>query len=187
MSLDYAMLGFLQITPLSGYDMKKMFDVSVRHFWAADQSQIYRTLARLTNNELIWSETIIQDGRPNSKVYHITEKGKEEFSKWLTSPVIPVEPRISWLIQVFFGGGLSDEEFIHMMEEVASKIQCLIKEFKTDDSKDELITDNKKLKRDLFFQKLTLDYGINMNKNMINWIERTIERIKNKEYLYIED
>ncbi|AQR95622.1 PadR family transcriptional regulator [Clostridium saccharoperbutylacetonicum] len=183
MSLEYAMLGFLQITPLSGYDMKKMFHASVRHFWAADQSQIYRTLARLTNYELIWSETVIQDGRPNSKVYHITEKGKEEFSKWLTSSITPVEPRISWLIQVFFSGGLSDEEFIRMMEGVASKIRCLMKEFERDASKDELIPDNKESKRDLFFHKLTFDYGMTMNKSIINWIEETIERVKNKKYL----
>lgn len=183
MSLEYAMLGFLQFTPLSGYDMKKMFDVSVKHFWTADQSQIYRTLSRLTNDELIWSETIIQENRPNSKVYHITEKGKEEFSKWLTSPITPAEPRISWLIQVFFGGKLSDEEFIQLMEGIASKLRCLMAEFERDVSKDEIITDNKKSKRDLFFQKLTFDYGMTMNKNMINWIEKTIERVKNKEYL----
>jgi DNA-binding PadR family transcriptional regulator len=179
MSLEYAMLGFLKFTPLSGYDMKKMFDASVKHFWSADQSQIYRTLARLTNDELICSETIIQDSRPNSKVYHITEKGKEEFNKWITSSITPVEPRISWLIQVFFGGGLSDEEFINLMEGLASKIRCSMKAFNEEACKDGLIPDNKESKRDLFFHKLTLDYGI----TMINWIEKTIERIKNKEYL----
>lgn len=183
MSLEYAMLGFLQFTPLSGYDMKKIFDASVKHFWSADQSQIYRTLARLTSDELIWSETIIQDSRPNSKVYHITEKGKDEFNKWLTSPITAVEPRISWLIQVFFGGGLSDEEFIHLMEELASKIRCSMKWFEGEVYKDELIPDNKESKRDLFFHKLTLDYGMTVNMTMINWIEKTIERVKDKEYL----
>ena len=45
MSLDHAILGFLNYKPLSGYDLKKVFDSSVRHFWYADQSQIYRTLS----------------------------------------------------------------------------------------------------------------------------------------------
>ena len=48
MSLEFAILGFLSYHPSTGYDLKKMFDVSIRHFWPADQSQIYRTLARLT-------------------------------------------------------------------------------------------------------------------------------------------
>ena len=49
MSLEYAILGFLKDHPSSGYDLKKIFDISVRHFWPADQSQIYRTLAQMNN------------------------------------------------------------------------------------------------------------------------------------------
>jgi PadR family transcriptional regulator, regulatory protein AphA len=52
MSLDYAILGFLNYHPYTGYDLKKIFDSSVHHFWSADQSQIYRTLARLTDQGL---------------------------------------------------------------------------------------------------------------------------------------
>ena len=48
MSLEFAILGFLNYHPYSGYDLKKIFDTSVSHFWPADQSQIYRTLSRLT-------------------------------------------------------------------------------------------------------------------------------------------
>ena len=44
MSLDHAILGFLNYRRYSGYDLKKIFDKSVRHFWPADQSQIYLTL-----------------------------------------------------------------------------------------------------------------------------------------------
>jgi PadR family transcriptional regulator AphA len=33
MSLEYAILGFLNYHPYTGYDLKKVFDKSVRHFW----------------------------------------------------------------------------------------------------------------------------------------------------------
>jgi PadR family transcriptional regulator, regulatory protein AphA len=45
MSFKYAILGFLSFAPFSGYDLKKAFDRSVQHFWPANQSQTYRTLA----------------------------------------------------------------------------------------------------------------------------------------------
>mgnify|MGYP003565227123 CR=1 FL=1 len=49
MSLKYAILGILNAFPMTGYDLKhQAFDATVRHFWPADQSQIYRTLNRLT-------------------------------------------------------------------------------------------------------------------------------------------
>lgn len=73
MSLEYAILGFLQYKPIFGYDMKKMFDASIKHFWSADQSQIYRALNKLTNEGLIDIKLIIQDNKPNSKIYNVTE------------------------------------------------------------------------------------------------------------------
>lgn len=183
MTLEYAMLGFLQSTPLSGYDMKKMFDNTIRHFWSADQSQIYRTLARLTKEDFIRSEIVIQNSRPNSKVYHITEKGKEEFNRWLISSPTPIEPRISWLVQVFFAGGLPDDKIIHLLEQLALRIRSIMDKYN-----DLLPRENPSLyhhvpKRDLFFQELTLDYGITMNNARIRWLEKTIDSIRNKEYL----
>ena len=44
MSLEYVILGFLEVGPKTGYDLKKRFDRSVAGFWPADQSRIYRTL-----------------------------------------------------------------------------------------------------------------------------------------------
>ena len=182
MSLEYAILGFLQITPLSGYDLKKMFDKSAKHFWSADQSQIYRTLARLTSDEMVRVETVIQDNRPNSKVYHITGKGKEEFNRWLGSPISQVEPRVSWLIQVFFAGGLSDEDIIHLLVQLASQIRLAIIEYNHLLNIENLNLIQQEPVRDLFFHKLTLDYGIMINQSVLSWLEKTIDRIKNREY-----
>ncbi len=79
MSLDHAILGFLNYHPYTGYDLKKIFDTSIRHFWPADQSQIYRTLARLEENGWAVMERIPQEDRPDRKVYHITEAGRPSY------------------------------------------------------------------------------------------------------------
>ena len=86
MSLEYAILGFLNYHPYTGYDLKKIFDTSIRHFWPADQSQIYRTLARLTEQGFAEMEKVPQDDRPDRKVYSITEAGRAELMKWLSGP-----------------------------------------------------------------------------------------------------
>ena len=53
LSLENGMLGFLSIKPLSGYDIKKLFDMSTAYFWPADQTQIYRTLKKLVKDGLV--------------------------------------------------------------------------------------------------------------------------------------
>src|SRR3989304_2198383 len=101
MSLEYAILGFLQYQPFSGYDLKKVFDTSVRHFWPADQSQIYRTLTPLAEQGWVKMEVIDQDSRPNRKLFHITEEGRRELNRWLSTPLPPEESRSASLVQVF--------------------------------------------------------------------------------------
>lgn len=182
MSLEYAILGFLQVMPLSGYDLKKMFDRSIKHFWSADQSQIYRTLLRLTSDEMVRVETVIQDNRPNSKVYHITKKGKDDFNRWLGSSISLVEPRVSWLIKLFFAGGLSDEDIIQLLEELASQIRSVIIDYNHLLNVENLNLIKQESDRDLFFHKLTLDYGIMINESVHSWLKKTIGRIKEKEY-----
>ena len=63
MSLPHVILGFLQYAPATGYDLKKTFDATVRHFWPADQSQIYRTLAQLVEQGRGEMEEIVQSGK----------------------------------------------------------------------------------------------------------------------------
>jgi DNA-binding PadR family transcriptional regulator len=108
MSLDFAILGFLNYQPYTGYDLKKIFDTSIRHFWPADQSQIYRTLSRLTESGWAEMEKVPQSDRPDRKVYHITDAGRAELMRWLSAPPPMGDPRSAPLIQVFFSGQLSD-------------------------------------------------------------------------------
>jgi len=182
MSLEHAMLGFLQHKPISGYDMKKMFDASVRHFWSADQSQIYRTLNKLTEAGFITMELVVHDTKPNSKVYHITEAGRAEFLNWLNEPVSMVERRIPWLIQVFFAAKLPDDEIISIFKHIEVQIREKIEECKICRTLGSLSDEAAFTERDVFFHELTYDYGLMLYDSILRWLEKTIEQIERKEH-----
>src|SRR5512137_1923334 len=129
MSLEFAILGFLNYQPYTGYDLKKIFDTSIRHFWPADQSQIYRTLARLTEQGFAEVEKVPQEDRPDRKVYHITEAGRAELLNWLIGPPPLDEPRSAPLIQVFFAGQLSDEEILAKFEGFAAIMRAILAQY----------------------------------------------------------
>ncbi|MEI2613157.1 MAG: PadR family transcriptional regulator [Candidatus Promineifilaceae bacterium] len=116
MSLKHAILGFLSLSPLSGYDLKKTFDRSVQHFWPANQSQIYRTLAELDEQGLVSKEVISRDERLDMKVYSLTEAGRVELHNWLVTPLRPQDTREPFLIQLFFGGQLSEAELLNLLQ-----------------------------------------------------------------------
>ncbi len=181
MSLEYVILGFLEVGPKTGYDLKKRFDRSVAGFWPVDRSRIYRVLAKLNECGHVTQEVIVQDDRPNRKVYHITDEGREALHRWLVKCQPGSPPRAGWLVQLFFSGLLDDEEAIELLEGKAARIRKTLDAFP---GRYRLSADyeHDEPERVDFFHWLTLDSGVHMRYALLEWIEGAIKRIKRKEY-----
>ena len=66
-SLDLALLGLIAEVPgVSGYDIMKIFDLSMAHYWHAHPTQIYPTLDRMEEFGLIKRRNVVQRNRPTS-------------------------------------------------------------------------------------------------------------------------
>ncbi len=182
MSLKHAILGFLSFAPFSGYDLKKAFDNSVQHFWPANQSQIYRTLAELEEDGFVEKEVIEREERLDMKIYNITQAGRGELHQWLATPLPERDDREPFLIQVYFGSQLNDAELLNVFCEKLKKIeeQLALYEsvFQMIQNTPPKIND----KRAIFLSILTLEAGyINTQSNAV-WLRSAIERIENKKY-----
>ena len=182
MSLQHAILGFLNYKSFSGYDLKKVFDTSIRHFWPADQSQIYRTLARLAERGWAEVEFVEQEDRPDRKVYHITDAGRGELRHWLVTPLPPKDERHASLIQVFFAGQLSDDEILAMFEREAQHLREMLERYNQVPGQSAQYAETINSSREVFFWMLTLENGIAMTQASLEWVESVIERIKNRQH-----
>lgn len=120
MELRHAILGLLSIRPLSGYDLGRAFEGSVQHFWHADQSQIYRTLERLSRDGAITTERIAQDTRPDRKVHALTDDGRAELDAWLRSPLDQERPKEPFLARLFFAESLGSDGIARLLDERAA-------------------------------------------------------------------
>jgi len=107
MSLRHALLGLLADGPASGYDLLKVFDLSLAFVWPATQSQLYGELNRLADDGLI---IVSHQGPRGRKDYTITETGRAELEHWITE----VEPervrRNDAMLRVFFLGTVRPEQ-----------------------------------------------------------------------------
>ena len=179
MPLEHAILGFLTYRPLSGYDLKKFFDESVRHFWSATQSQIYRTLARMAETGWVEMEHIEQEDRPDRKVYHITDEGLDELRHWLTTPLDLPAIRHKWLVQVFFAHQLSDEETIALFETHAEKLRQKMELFRNGV---QAVVERRFAElgsaRSRRLWQFTLDYGIAHLEWELQWVENALKDLR---------
>jgi DNA-binding PadR family transcriptional regulator len=130
MSLRHTILGFLSMQPLSGYDLKRYFDASVRHFWSADQAAIYRTLNELTHHGLVEQERVAQETRPDRKVYHVTVAGLAELDGWLSEPAPTVHRREPLLVKLFFSFRLDPDAWRAVVEAELQSVEAELASFR---------------------------------------------------------
>ena len=178
MSLEYAILGFLNYRPLSGYDLKKVFDNSVRHFWPADQSQIYRTLAKLAERGHVEQEIVRGLDHPDRNEYRIPPAGHEALRSWLNNPLPSQDVRIAALIQVFFAGQLSDQETLALFERFAAGARAGLETYVQIRKPADADVEATGMQRESYFWGLTLEYGILSARMELEWFESVITRVK---------
>jgi len=127
MSLKHGLLGLLNYSPMTGYELDKAFRDSLAFFWQAQTSQIYRELNSMERKGWLTSKRVIQKEKPNKRVYAITAAGKTELKIWLSSPETDIDnamsTRSAFLMRVFFAGEIDREEALEMFRMFRKK--CL--------------------------------------------------------------
>ncbi len=129
MGLDYILLGLLR-QPASGYELKRIFDQSIGHFWAAELSQIYPTLKQLEKRGWLRARSVDSQRGPGKLVYRTTTAGRTALREWLESGPQLGDERFAYLAQVYFMDELGDDNktlqfLLRLRESVRRKIDTL--------------------------------------------------------------
>lgn len=87
MNARILLLAFLNSREASGYEIKKLSEEGqFKHFVDISFGSIYPTLARLEKEGLVAVREELQSGKPDRKVYSITEAGQAELKRGLSQP-----------------------------------------------------------------------------------------------------
>jgi len=180
MSLSLGLLGLLTYEDSTGYDLAKVFDDSLNNFWHAQSSQIYRELKRMEDAGWVSSQHVIQEGRPNKRIYSITDAGRDELAKWLTDGNSPSEnPHQAILLRVFFGAE-APEATLALLRDFRDRCQAAFDANcagirRNIDSYATLVDDGQAKSK---YWEMTLDFGMAMNRAMAEWANTCIAKIE---------
>jgi DNA-binding PadR family transcriptional regulator len=135
MDVKTVCLGMLTDGEASGYDLKKEFESSFSHFFAAGYGSIYPALNSLAKDGLVECRHIPQEGRPDRKVYKITEAGREHLLTALENPCPSHKVRSEFLATMCFAHLMTREQVETVLDnrvkEMTSYLE-LFEEFETD-------------------------------------------------------
>jgi DNA-binding PadR family transcriptional regulator len=86
-ALPHAILVSLCEQSGSGYELARRFDRSIGYFWSATHQQIYRTLRAMEDDGWVHVTPVVQQGRPDKKVYIVSEQGRAALAGWIAEPL----------------------------------------------------------------------------------------------------
>jgi PadR family transcriptional regulator AphA len=182
-SLEYALLGLIAATPrISGYDIVRIFNLSMRHFWHAHQGQIYPTLARMEREGWIASREVIQRGRPNKRIFSITADGRAALERWLKSPFEDLKLKHPPLLRTLHLGHLGSDGAIEKLAEQRTACLAYLKELR--EIENNVFGGENYRNEHVMFSYFTLRYGIAWMEASVRWCEWAMEEVRRHRGLF---
>jgi len=177
-TLKYAILGLVNRSPLTGYDITKKFNEGLVEFWYARHSQIYPELKKLTDEDLISYETIIQGEKLEKKLYTITEKGKKSLQKWLVKddPLEPT-PKDVFRLKAYFSDEMNIDTLQKQFESALNKHSERLEYLEDSMEKLSKTNDISKVSSPKFGDYIILNGAIMREKSYIDWLNDCIKKI----------
>lgn len=105
LSIEHALLGFIQEQPLHGYEIHQRLQAArqLGLVWHLKQAHLYALLSKLEADGLIAAELIAQEARPPRRLLHLTGTGRAAFESWVAAPVRHGRDlRIEFLAKLFW-------------------------------------------------------------------------------------
>jgi DNA-binding PadR family transcriptional regulator len=173
-SVQFAVLGMLKLRPMTGYEIKQVYQKGPANFMPISFGQIYPALAKLGKEEMVCQDK--QPGSRGSIRYFITSKGEEALREWLFSPGDPANHR-ELLLRLFFAAPPELAGLRGLVEAFRREEQVHLRHY-ADTRKwlDNAQASNSRLP----IWKLVLEYGVLQSEYRVRWAERTLAFMTNR-------
>ena len=171
-STTFAILGLLTFGESSGYDLVKLVNSTIGHFFSPAKSRIYSELRRLVAAGYATERKVQQEDRPNKRLYRITGEGRRALREWLESA--EVEPpiyKIPFLLKLFFAANMSHETLLSQVKEESRESREVLEEFRE-------LERRMQGKEEMFFPYLVLRAGLAHNESQVRWGEQILEELQ---------
>lgn len=179
--LENAVLGLLTLRPMSGYEMKQLFDKSISFLWRVHMSQIYPALARLREAGLVEMDLVDQDKKPTKKVYSITRKGRRALQAWLREPMLDKGIRDVFPLKVFFARNVEPET---LLEQIRERLEWARGKLALYHDMEKLFHELQDTgsdafpREDLQFWKMALRWAIVREEGVLDWCAQALEELE---------
>ncbi|MEU9035997.1 PadR family transcriptional regulator [Streptomyces sp. NPDC048352] len=183
MALRHAVLAALLDGEYSGYQLAKSFDIGVANFWHALPQQLYAELAKLEADGLVAGREVVQESRPNKRLFRVTDTGRAELERFAAAPAKASSIRDDLLVKVQSADRIGTAPVIAQLEERAAAAEAklellrkLLRNMRGDLDEDEYL-----LRGERIGGYLTCLRGIAFEEGHRDWCRRTADVLRKRK------
>lgn len=170
MSLRYEILGLLSYGENTGYELTKLINSKGLFFWQAQQSQVYREIAKLEDEGLL---TASGNSTPHKKLYTVTSSGLTSLTMWLNEKdtLSSAEIRNPLVMKLFFSNLADRRKTVELLEEYKAQCKSLLSDIAASRGETKALSDDQ---LDTIYFSLNSYYGIGFYNFSIEWADKCI-------------
>lgn len=175
-STAYAILGLLTWGEMSGYDLGKLIEGSIAHFFFRPaKSQIYAELRRLVGRGFATEREVAQDSRPDKRLYAVTPDGRQALRRWLDgSEAGPEVFRSPLCLKVFLGAQMDRETLAAQVKAALRQAEASLAAFQGDER--EIAG-----RPEFFYPNFVLQRGIAHERATIHWASDVLKALEQEQ------
>ena len=161
MSHRYLILGLLAQRAMSGYDIKKHVQTALGAVTNASYGTLYPTLHKLLAEGAVEMQEIPQKGRPDKKLYQITQRGVEELQRWLKQPPAADQIRREFLLKLYLAINLPRQDLLSLLATRRGETEAALRSL-----------DDEKIAASSPHETWVIHYEMSRCKAEIDWLDQ---------------
>ena len=170
--LDYAILGLIQDSGRSGYNIRKVFETTALGIYSSSPGSIYPALNRLQRNGYVVKKAVKKSQKAQ---FHITETGLKILKTWLLKPIekedIAKHREELFLRFAFMESLVTGEQKITFLKDFQSHLRAYLRELKAYHEAEATTLPT--------HGRLSFEHGIASCQTTLIWCTKTIRFFEN--------
>lgn len=122
--LEVALLGLLSVREMTGYEINRHYARALAPWWETPRTQIYPKLRELERRGLLQHEYVVQQGKPNKRVYRLNPSGGDALTSWLRKDIRQPDMKHHMMMRLFLGNFLPAETTRELMLDYRDRMRA---------------------------------------------------------------
>jgi len=175
--MDNIILGLLLLQSRTIYQLRERISQGLNLMYSSSMGSIQAAVKKLLNGGYIQYEEAVENGK-YKKIYSITDRGRQEFMEWVSTPIGIQSSKNPELAKLYFMGFSAKEsretrlqEYISHLKEQYDALNAICEEAET-------VNVPKEHRDILRYQFAAARYGKDFMKFNIGWYQKLLDEMR---------